>query len=71
MKLIRTENGKINLSKSLQTLQAGDVITFKDSDVNIDYVRVLVSKLNRRNGWTTEVSNPRELKDKIVIRRTK
>lgn len=71
MKLIRTENGKINLSKSLQTLQAGDVVTLKDSDVNIDYVRVLVSKLNRRNGWTTEVSNSRELKEKIVIRRTK
>lgn len=71
MKLIKNTAGKININATLATLEVGDTISLKESDVKVDYVRTQACKKARENNWTIEVSNSKELKGKVIIRRTK
>lgn len=71
MKLIKNNAGKINIQATLATLEVGDTISLKESDVKVDYVRTQACKTARANSWIIEVANSRELKGKIIIRRTK
>lgn len=71
MKLIKNTAGKININATLATLEVGDTISLKESDVKVDYVRTQACKTARANNWTIEVSNSKDLKGKVVIRRTK
>ena len=71
MKLIKNNAGKINIQATLATLEVGDTISLKESDVKVDYVRTQACKTSRANNWIIEVANSRELKGKIIIRRTK
>lgn len=71
MKTIKNESGKINISATLATLEAGDTLILKECDAKVDYVRTQACKTSRQNGWTIEVANSKDLKGKIIIRRTK
>ena len=71
MKLIKNDAGKINIQATLATLEVGDTISLKESDGKVDYVRTQACKTARANKWIIEVANSRELKGKIIIRRTK
>ena len=71
MKLIKNNAGKINIQATLATLEVGDTISPKESDVKIDYVRTQACKTARANKWIIEVANSPTLKGKVVVRRTK
>lgn len=71
MKLIKNPNGRINIQATIATLEVGDTISLRESDVKVDYVRTQACKTARANNWTIEVSNSKELKGKVIIKRTK
>lgn len=70
MKLIKNNAG-INIRATLSTLEVGDTISLKETDVKVDYVRTQACKTARANNWTIEVANSKDLKGKVIIRRTK
>lgn len=72
MKIIENAyKGTINIRATMNTLEVGDTMTLTENKYKVDYVRCQASKISRTNNWSIEVSNSRELKGKIIIRRTR
>lgn len=69
MKLIKKEDGSINVNATLETLQAGDNIVLKEDQIKVDYLRTQAAKIGRKNNWVIKVGNSRDLKGKVIITR--
>ncbi len=67
MRIIKDNEGGINVAATIGTLGPGEAVTFNEGKASIANVRVRACEIARRNGWRLTVANGRSLKGKIVV----
>lgn len=69
MKVIKNEDGTLNIRATMNTLDVNEAWNLDERLHNVRYVRVQASMLARENGWRFTVNNARGLNGKIIITR--
>lgn len=73
MEVIKHTSGKtigsISVRNTLETMKVGDSWTTSQEEINLGYAQSCASKYGAETGKQFHISAPKELEEKIIIRR--